>query len=141
MYQAIKEYSAEMITYEKLRETQNIFKSLTGVSPTEFDELQEAFLLYWERAETERLSYAKRKRAIGGSLNFKGIHGRKYALDIEDQLVLVLCWLRLYLNVEALGFFFGVDKATVSRNSRRVLKVLRQMGDTPYYRGTGATTG
>jgi IS5 family transposase len=42
---------------------------------------------------------------------------------------MVTCWLRLYLNTEAMGFFFGVDKSTVSRNCRRLLKVLRALGE------------
>lgn len=31
--------------------------------------------------------------------------------------------------MEALGFFFGVDKSTASRNARRLLKVLRLLGE------------
>lgn len=41
---------------------------------------------------------------------------------------MTVVWLRLYLCVEALGFF-GVDKATVSRNTKRVLAVLRRLED------------
>jgi IS5 family transposase len=35
----------------------------------------------------------------------------------------------LYLNTEAMGFFFGVHKSTVSRNCRRLLRVLRALGE------------
>ncbi|MBN1994106.1 MAG: hypothetical protein JW953_15520 [Anaerolineae bacterium] len=33
---------------------------------------------------------------------------------------MTLLWLHLWLNTEALGFFFGVDKSTISRNTRRI---------------------
>lgn len=42
---------------------------------------------------------------------------------------MVLLWLHLYLNMDTLGFLFGVHKSAISRNSRRVLKVLRQLGE------------
>jgi hypothetical protein len=42
---------------------------------------------------------------------------------------MTLVWLRLYLNTEALGYFFGINKSTVSRNTRRVLAALRLVGE------------
>ena len=40
---------------------------------------------------------------------------------------MTMMWVRLYLSTAALAALFGVDKATVSRNGRRVLAVLRQV--------------
>ncbi|NIS82595.1 MAG: transposase [Anaerolineales bacterium] len=110
-----------MISYEKLVKKPRVFKSITGLSIEEFEQLYQRFAPAWVEHERQRLGRPNRKRAIGG--------GRKYALKLKDQLVMVTCWLRLYLNTEAMGFFFGVDKATVSRNCRRLLKVLRALGD------------
>ena len=42
---------------------------------------------------------------------------------------MTLVWLKLYLTVDALGFFFGVSGSTASRNTRNILPVLRQLGD------------
>jgi IS5 family transposase len=110
-----------MISYEKLAKKPRVFKSITGLSIEEFEQLYQRFAPVWVEHEHQRLKRPHRKRAIGG--------GRKYALKLKDQLVMVSCWLRLYLNTEAMGFFFGVDKSTVSRNCRRLLKVLRALGD------------
>lgn len=91
----------------------------------------------WVKHERERLDHPNRKRAIGG--------GRPYKLSLQDRLIMVLTWLRLYLNTEALGFFFGLDKSNVSRNCRRLLAVLRTLGDAtlgwpdPPKRGEGKT--
>jgi hypothetical protein len=87
----------------------------------EFNRLFRKFVPKWIEQEHERLNRPNRKRAIGG--------GRKYTLRLKDLLVMVLCWLRLYLNMEALGFFFGVDRSTASRDARRLLKVLRLLGE------------
>jgi len=110
-----------MINYETLAAKPRVFKSITGLSVEEFDRLFQKFLPVWVEQERKRLDRPDRQRAIGG--------GRKYKLSPRDQLVMVLTWLRLYLNTEALGFFFGLDKSNVSRNCRRLLGVLRLLGD------------
>jgi hypothetical protein len=110
-----------MISYEKLAKKPRVFKSITGLSIEEFEQLYQKFAPVWVEHEHQRLRRPHRKRAISG--------GRKYTLELKDQLVMVTCWLRLYLNTEAMGFFFGVHKSTVSRNCRRLLKVLRALGE------------
>ena len=90
-----------MISYEKLASKPRAFKSITGLDIDEFERLFEKLVPVWVDHERSRLNRPDRKRAIGG--------GRKYTLKLRDRLVMVMCWLRLYLNTEAMGFFFGVD--------------------------------
>ena len=126
-----------MINYQELSQKPQIFKSLAGTTVEEFDELARKTYPIWQKQEHERLNRPDRVRAIGG--------GRKYELKFQAQLLMTLVWMRLYLNTEALGYFFGVDKSTVSRNSRRVLKALRTVGEStlgwpePPKRGEGKT--
>jgi transposase len=110
-----------MISYEKLAKKPRVFKSIIGLDIDEFERLFQRLVPVWVEHERSRLDRPDRKRAIGG--------GRKYALKLRDRLVMVMCWLRLYLNTEAMGFFFGVDKSTVSRNGGRLLRVLRVLGE------------
>jgi hypothetical protein len=110
-----------MINYQRLSQKPKIFKNLTGATIDEFNELYQQTYPVWQQQEQERLSHPNRQRAIGA--------GRKYELKFREQLLLSLVWLRLYLNTEALGYFFGVDKSTVSRNTRRVLAALRVVGE------------
>ena len=110
-----------MINYQRLSQKPKIFKNLTGVSLDEFQELDRQTYPIWQQHEQERLSRPNRQRAIGG--------GRKYELKFRGQLLMTLVWLRLYLNTEALGYFFGINKSTVSRNTRRVLAALRVVGE------------
>ena len=127
-----------MITYRELSKQARVFKSLTGVTVAEFDELYEKVQPIWFANEIKRLSRHERKRAIGG--------GRDYALRLKERLLMTLVWLKLYLTVDALGFFFGVSGSTASRNTRNVLPVLRQLGDEtlgwpePPKRGQGKNT-
>ena len=79
-----------MISYERLVRKPRVFKSITGLSIAEFNQLYQKFAPAWVEHERQRLEHPQRKRAIGG--------GRKYSLKSKDQLVMVTCWLRLYLN-------------------------------------------
>lgn len=110
-----------MINYQRLSQKPKIFKNLTGASIDEFNELYRQTYPVWQQQEQERLNRPNRQRAIGG--------GRKYELKFREQLLMSLVWLRLYLNTEALGYFFDVNKSTVSRNTRRVLAALRVVGE------------
>ena len=110
-----------MLTFERLRQKPHIFKGFTGVTIEEFEELLEKAIPIWVERELARLDRPDRKRAIGG--------GNKPRFDVCGKLLITLVWLRLYLTMDALGFLFGVDKATVSRYTRAILPVLREIGE------------
>lgn len=110
-----------MITFENLSKKPSTFKGFTGVTVVEFEELLEKVTPVWVKREHERLERPNRQRAIGG--------GRRPVLDLRGQLLLTLVWLRLYLTTDALGYLFGIDKSTVSRYTRRMLSVLREVGE------------
>jgi hypothetical protein len=110
-----------MLSYAYLSRRASSFRNLAGISLKEFNELFQRFEPLWEQAEAERLNRPNRRRAVGA--------GRKYGLDLRSQVLMTLLWLHLYLNMDTLGFLFGVHKSAISRNSRRVLKVLRQLGE------------
>jgi hypothetical protein len=110
-----------MITYANLSRNRQVFKSLSGVTVDEFHHLFDELEPMWAEAAEKRLARPDRQRAMGG--------GRKPELPLLEQLLLTLVWLRLYLTTEALGFLFGVHKSTVSRYTRALLPLLRQVGE------------
>lgn len=110
-----------MKPYELLKAKPSAFKSLTGVSVSEFDRLYHHLAPLWTDGEHERLNRTNRQRAIGA--------GHPYTLEFKDQLLMTLFWLHLHLSTTALSFLFGVDKATVSRNTRRTWQILPQLGE------------
>jgi transposase len=110
-----------MLTYEQLSSKSGAFKSLTGLSIEEFQGLLGRVRPRYEalaRSQTER---ADRKRAPGGGL--KSRH------DLTQRLLMTMVWLKLYVTCEAVGFMFGVDKGTVSRFTRPILRILRELGE------------
>jgi len=107
-----------MLRYYSLRRHSRAFRDLTGMSVAEYEELFERFEPAWVAAEEKRLLRPGRQRAIGA--------GREYRLDNEDQLLMVLVWLRIYPTTATLGYLFDVSQPTASRNSQRVLQVLKE---------------
>ena len=128
-----------MRPYELLKQRSAAFECLTGIGVNEFDKLYHHLVPLWTDGEHERLNRANRQRAIGG--------GHPYSLELVDQLLMTLLWLHLRLNTIALSFLFGVDKATVSRNTRRMWQILPQLNETisswpkPPKRGQGKNLG
>ena len=124
-----------MITVALLKTNSALFEKLAGTSPGEFDRLQQMVGPVWAAAERNRLSRPDRRRAIGG--------GRAYRLDFPEQLLMTLLRLRQLLTIRAAAALFGVDKSTASRNMRRMLAAMSQLGpDTagwpgPPLRGQG----
>jgi IS5 family transposase len=110
-----------MLSYQFLVKRPSAFYSLSGITVREFHELYARFEPLWADAERKRLGRPDRQREIGG--------GSQYRLTLSDQLLMTVIWLHLYLNTETLGVLFGVSKSTISRNSRRVLAILRQVGE------------
>lgn len=97
-----------------------VFQSITGVSPKEFDAILAQVEPRYQAMAKRRLERPDRKRAPGA--------GAKSRYDVADRLLMTLVWLRQYLTCEAVGFLFGVDKGTVSRFTRPILLILRDIG-------------
>ena len=109
-----------IMRYETLHKYPPIFQKCTGLSVAEFDGLVADLLPQYVEAEIERLSQRERQRDIGG--------GAQYKLELQDHLLLVIVWLRLYPTGVVLGYLFGVSEPTASRTKKRVLPLLEQAG-------------
>lgn len=59
-----------MLRYQFFKKNEIVFKAMTGLYVTEFDELVEDILPSYVEAEEKRLSRAHRQRAIGGGPDF-----------------------------------------------------------------------
>ncbi len=110
-----------MLSYAYLSKRPVAFRNLTGISVSEFEQLFAQFEPLWDQSEQVRLQRPNRQRAIGG--------GHPYRLDVRSQLLMTLLWLHLYLSMDTLAALFAVHKSAISRNSHRVLQVLRHIGE------------
>ncbi len=109
-----------ILHYERLQRYPTVFKSLTGLRISQFDELVTDVLPRYQTAERARLTRPTRKRAIGA--------GHPVALDPRNQILLTVIWLRVYPIHEVLAYLFGVSDTTVGRAIARVLPLLEASG-------------
>jgi DDE superfamily endonuclease/Helix-turn-helix of DDE superfamily endonuclease len=97
-----------------------VFRAMTGLPVSLFDELLEELLPAYHRARAERLDRPGRRRAVGG--------GDHFDLDPADQLLRTVVWLRQYPTQEVLGSLFGVSDSTALRAIARCLPLLERSG-------------
>ncbi len=121
--------------YEYLHHHPAVFESLTGLRLAEFDAVLTALLPRSQVAEIARLSQPTkrrpvRQRAIGA--------GNTFALDVRDQLLLTVVWLRVYPTYPVLGYLFGVSTGAVERVLPRLLPLLEQLGQASMDRALAA---
>jgi hypothetical protein len=118
-----------MFAYDALARHPHAFRSLTGMSPADFQRLLDDFAVAWQRARrrsrTTRCGQP-RQRTAGA--------GRRFQHDLRHRLLMALVWLRVYPTYELLGFFFSLHKRNAQLNVRAVLTVLESLDDFPFDR-------
>jgi len=106
--------------YHSLTHYPVVFRTLTGLTISQFDALNQEVAPRYAAAEQRRLTRPTRTRAIGA--------GHPFELPRRDQLLLVVVWLRRYPIFAVLGFLFGVEETTALRAVHRWLPVLEAAG-------------
>ena len=112
-----------MLSYTKLAANAKRFKTLTGMSPQEFDLLFARVEKAHPEAERETLSKRPRKRAVGA--------GRRFALDLRNRVLLLLFYYKTYATQDVAAEILGVGQATVSRSIEQVAPVVGQCVPIP----------
>jgi hypothetical protein len=107
-----------MLTVQSLRTRPARFRSLTGLTVEQFDQLILDVLPRYAAAEQRRLARPNRQRGIGA--------GRKFMRPLPERVLLALVWLRVYATYEVLGALFEVDKGTVCHWLQALLPLLRE---------------
>jgi hypothetical protein len=107
------------ITYAELRTKPRTLCSLTGLRGQEFEALLASFGSAWDSFIQDTFQREGRKRAIGA--------GRKAHLrDLEDKLLFILVYFRLYPTQEVQGVLFGMSQAQANQWIHRLTRVLNQ---------------
>lgn len=108
-----------MLSYAKIKDKPRIFKSFTGLRLQAFAKLLPAFSQAYEQDLEQRDAGrpTPRQRRRGG--------GRKSALlTIEDKLVFILFYFKLYPIQEVMGYFFGFGQPQANEWIHRLTPVL-----------------
>jgi hypothetical protein len=117
-----------VLTFDILTAKPAAFRSLTGLSPSQFEDLYAVFAPAYARHPVRALATRRagrpRRRAPGA--------GRRHTLDLRQRLLLTLVWLKVYPTYEVLGLLFGLHKRNAQLNARDVAEVLETLDDFPF---------
>lgn len=111
-----------------LKKQPTMFRKLTGLTIDKFEELFHDISPLYNEAEAQRLYKQNRQRAEGG--------GRKQVLSLEDKLVMLLMYYRLYLTHGLLGFMFNLHNSNISRHINQLQPLLAKVFCIPTQRIT-----
>ena len=107
------------MSYGELAGKPKTLQSLTGLNPKEFDKLLKSFKLVWEGILESSMERSERQRAYGA--------GRKAQLElIEDKLLFILIYYRLYPTQVVQGYLFDLSQAQANEWIHRLDPVLNQ---------------
>lgn len=106
-----------MITYTKLIKNKNVFRYFTGLEIEEFLKLFEVFKV--ELDKYLRQEYKGTKRKFGGGR-------RPNLMNVEDLLVFILAYYKVYTLQFVQGLLFGIDQSNVCRWIEKLSVVLEK---------------
>ena len=112
-----------MLSYDRLSRKPLLFKSLTGLSVKQFDNIFKEIESRYDKYKINRLSSRKgrrrrRERAVGA--------GRHFKLPVKDRVIMVLVYYRLYITYTLMEFLFGLDQSNVCRVIQKIERLIRR---------------
>ncbi len=114
-----------MLSYERLSRKPLLFKSFTGLTVQEFDDIyNKEIAKRYVKYELKRLSKRKgRKRDMGA--------GRPFKLDLENRFLMILVYYRLYITYTLAGFLFDLDQSNICRDIQKIENMIRKCVPIP----------
>ena len=109
-----------MLSYERLSKKPLLFKSFTGLTVQEFDDIYDNEITKrYDKHEIKRLSKRKyREREIGA--------GRPFKLDLKNRFLMLSMYYRLYITYTLAGFLFGLDQSNICRDIQKIERLIRK---------------
>ena len=118
-----------LLSYERLSRKPLLFKSFTGLTVNEFDDIyKKEIVKRYGKHEIKRLSYRKdsREQSIGA--------GRPFKLDIKNRFLMLIVCYRLYITYTLAGFLFDLDQSSICRDIQKIEPLVRKCLPLPQKR-------
>ena len=114
-----------MLSYDRLSRKPLLFKSFTGLTVKEFDDIYDKEISKrYHRHEIKRLSNRNdRERSIGA--------GRHFKLDVKNRFLMLLVYYRLYTTYTLAGFLFDLDQSNICRDIQKIEPLVRKCVPIP----------
>jgi hypothetical protein len=98
-----------------------LFESFTGLTVQEFDNIYDKEIAKrYGKYEIQLLSTKRkdRERNIGAG-------GRPFKLDLQNRVVMLLVYYRLYITYTLTGFLFDLDQSSTCRDIQKIEGLIR----------------
>src|SRR5712692_11481356 len=92
------------LSYRQLKEKRLVFKQLSGMRVTEFEEVCRRVRPLWEAEEAKKCPQGR----------------RSHFQTLEDRLLALFMYYRTYVTHEWIGYLFGMHNANVCRQFQRL---------------------
>ena len=112
-----------MLNYKILSNRLSIFRSITGLEVPEFDSFHANVEAKYHEYETKRLSRKNRKREVGA--------GHPYKLPLQERLLMLLIYYRLYITSMLTGLLFDLDQSNVLKDIRKLEPLVKEILPIP----------
>jgi hypothetical protein len=113
-----------LLSYEILSKKPLLFKSFTGLTIQEFDDIYKKELSKrYSKHEIQRLSSIKRKTVRERKA---GAGGRPFKLHVRNRFLMLLVYCRLYITYTLAGFLFDLDQSNVCRDIQKIEPLIRK---------------
>src|SRR3954454_17734784 len=109
-----------MFSYDRLSRKPLLFKSFTGLTVQEFDDIYDKEIAKrYDKYELKRLSIRKdtRERKTGA--------GRPFKLNLKDRFLMLLIYYRLYITYTLAGFLFDLGQSNICRDFQKIEPLIR----------------
>ncbi len=114
-----------LLSYNRLSKKPSLFKSFTGLSIQQFNDIYKEIKSKYKKYEIKRLSSKRRRRErdVGA--------GRHFKLIVEDRVIMVLVYYRLYITYTLAGFLFDLNQSNICRDIQKIESLIRQCVPIP----------
>jgi hypothetical protein len=112
-----------LLNYEWLSKKPSLFRSLTGLKLTEFDTVCTQANAKYKDYETKRLNRPNRKHKVGAGYPFK--------LSLQDRLLMLMVYYRLYITSTLSGVLFNLDQSNVLKDIHKLEPLVKEILPLP----------
>jgi hypothetical protein len=112
-----------LLNYKWLSKKPSLFRSLTGLKIPEFDTFYTQANAKYKDYETKRLARANRKHKVGAGYPFK--------LPLQDRLLMLIIYYRLYITSTLTGVLFNLDQSNVLKDIHKLEPLAKEILPLP----------
>ncbi|MDR4489468.1 MAG: transposase family protein [Candidatus Nitrosocosmicus sp.] len=110
-----------MLSYDRLSRKPRLFKSFTGFSVKQFNDVYIEIESKYPEHEVKHLTFDRKDKIRGRAVGA----GRHFKLVPKDRVIMVLIYYRLYITYSLTGFLFDLDQSNICRDIEKIEELIR----------------